>query len=133
MSCGVGRRRSSDPALLWLWHRPEATAPIRPLAWEPPYATGMVLKKTNTQLQLLAYTTATATWDPNHICKLHHSSQQRQILNLLSKAGDRTCNLMAPSRVRFCCTKTRTLQNLIIVLSWSRIFSLSACADRTSL
>ena len=28
-----------DPALLWLWCRPAATAPIRPLAWEPPYAT----------------------------------------------------------------------------------------------
>ena len=26
--------------LLWLWHRPAATAPIRPLAWELPYAVG---------------------------------------------------------------------------------------------
>jgi len=34
-----------DPALLWLWHRLAATAPIRPLAWEPPYATGAALKK----------------------------------------------------------------------------------------
>ena len=25
-----------DPTLLWLWHRLAATAPIRPLAWEPP-------------------------------------------------------------------------------------------------
>ena len=41
MSCGVGRRCGSDPALLWLWHRLAATAPIRPLAWETPYATGM--------------------------------------------------------------------------------------------
>ena len=40
MSCGVGRRRGSDPALLWLWRRPVATAPIGPLAWEPPYAAG---------------------------------------------------------------------------------------------
>ena len=40
MSCDVGCRRGSDPALLWLWHRPVATAPIRPLAWEPPYAMG---------------------------------------------------------------------------------------------
>ena len=39
MSCGVGCRRGSDPALLWLWRRLAATAPIRPLAWEPPYAT----------------------------------------------------------------------------------------------
>jgi len=29
-----------DPALLWLWLRLAATAPIRPLAWKPPYAAG---------------------------------------------------------------------------------------------
>ena len=40
MSCGIGHRNGSDPLLLWLWHRPVATAPIRPLAWEPPYAVG---------------------------------------------------------------------------------------------
>ena len=40
MSCGVGRRLGSDPALLWLWRRLVAAAPIRPLAWEPPYAAG---------------------------------------------------------------------------------------------
>ena len=38
MSCGVGHRGGLDPELLWLWRRPAATAPIRPLAWEPPYA-----------------------------------------------------------------------------------------------
>ena len=42
---GVGLRRSSDPALLWLWHRLMATAPVRPLAWEPPYAAGVALEK----------------------------------------------------------------------------------------
>ena len=26
--------------MLWLWRRLVATAPIRPLAWEPPYAAG---------------------------------------------------------------------------------------------
>ena len=40
MSCSVGCRRGSDPKLLWLWHRLVATAPIGPLAWEPPYAAG---------------------------------------------------------------------------------------------
>ena len=34
-----------DLALLWLWCRPVATAPIRPLAWEPPYAAGAALEK----------------------------------------------------------------------------------------
>ena len=33
MSCGVSYRCSSDLALLWLWHRSAAVAPIRPLAW----------------------------------------------------------------------------------------------------
>ena len=42
MSCGVGRRCGSDPALLWC--RPTATAPIKPLAWKPPYAVGEALK-----------------------------------------------------------------------------------------
>ena len=44
MSCGVGRRRGSDLALLWLWRRPAATAP-KPLAWEPPYAVCAALEK----------------------------------------------------------------------------------------
>ena len=34
-----------DPALLWLWCRTAAIAPIRPLAWEPPDATGAALEK----------------------------------------------------------------------------------------
>ena len=42
---GVGCRRGSDPALLWLWYRPAAIAPIPPLAWERPYAVGMTIKR----------------------------------------------------------------------------------------
>ena len=38
------------------------------------------------ELQLLAYTTATATWDPSHVCNLDHSSWQCQTLNQLSEA-----------------------------------------------
>ena len=37
-----------DPVLLWLWCRLVSTAPIRPLAWEPPYAASMALKRQNT-------------------------------------------------------------------------------------
>ena len=44
MSRGVDCRRGSDPALLWLWCGLAATAPIRPLAWEPPYAAGAALE-----------------------------------------------------------------------------------------
>ena len=45
VSCGIGRRRSSDPTLLWLWFRPAATARIRPLAWEPPDTAHGALKR----------------------------------------------------------------------------------------
>ena len=40
----IGRRLGSDLLLLWLWCRPAAVAPIRGLAWEPPYAMGVALK-----------------------------------------------------------------------------------------
>ena len=40
------------------------------------------------KLQLLTYTTPTATWDPNCICNLHHSSWQCWILDPLIKVRD---------------------------------------------
>ena len=36
-----------DPVLRWLWRRPAATALIRPLAWELPYAASVVPPKKN--------------------------------------------------------------------------------------
>ena len=48
------------------------------------------------ELQLLAYTIATATPDLSHICDLHHSSGQHWILNPLR---DQTHILMDASRV----------------------------------
>ena len=52
MSCGVGCRHGPDLALLWLWC---GTALIQPLAWEPPYAMGVALKKqTNKQKKQLS-------------------------------------------------------------------------------
>ena len=47
------------------------------------------------------YTTATATWDPSHICDLHHNSRQRRILNPPSEARDRTGVLVNTSRVLY--------------------------------
>ena len=51
MSCGVGGRHGSDPALLWLWCRLAAIALIWPLAWETPYTAcvGVKRRKTNKQ------------------------------------------------------------------------------------
>ena len=45
VSCGVGHRCSLDPALLWLWCRPAATALIGPLTQEPPYAVAAIQEK----------------------------------------------------------------------------------------
>ena len=38
-----------DPVLLWLWCGLAATAPIGPLAWEPPHAADVALKKKKRQ------------------------------------------------------------------------------------
>ena len=51
VSCGVGRRCNSDLALLWLWRRPAAVAPIGPLAWELPRAAGADIEKAKQQQQ----------------------------------------------------------------------------------
>ena len=51
------------------------------------------------ELQLPAYTTATATNDLSHICDLHHSLWQHHILNPVREARDRTCILMDTSQV----------------------------------
>ena len=59
------------------------------------------------ELQLPAYTIATATQDLNLIWDLHHSSWQHWILNPLIKARDRTC-VVGTSRIRFCCTTAGT-------------------------
>ena len=58
--------------------------------------------RVESELQLLAYPTAAATWDPSHVCDVHHRSQQCWILNPLSEARDRTWVLMNARRIQFC-------------------------------
>ena len=48
MSCGVGHRHGLNPALLWLWCRLMALAPIQLLAWELPHV-GAALKRKNSR------------------------------------------------------------------------------------
>ena len=55
MSCGIGHRSGLDLALLWFWHRLAATAPIRPLAWEPLYAAGAALEKAKKTIYIDMY------------------------------------------------------------------------------
>ena len=59
MSCGVGHKCGLDPALLCLWRRTVATALIRPLAWEPPYAVGVALKRLKTKQNKTKHPTKT--------------------------------------------------------------------------
>ena len=51
------------------------------------------------ELQLPAYTTATATLGPSCTCDLHHSSWQRWILNPLSEARERNHFVVDTSQV----------------------------------
>ena len=51
VNCGVGHRHGSDPALLWLCCRMAVPAPVQPLAWDPPYASGAALKKTKNSVR----------------------------------------------------------------------------------
>ena len=53
MSCGVGRRQGSDPALLWLWCRLVAVAPIGTLSFVFNYAAGAALYTVNKHNGLL--------------------------------------------------------------------------------
>ena len=64
-----------------------------------PVAYGRSQPGVKSELQLPAYTTATVTPNPSHVCDVHQSSRQCQILNPLSGARDQTCILMEPSWV----------------------------------
>ena len=68
------------------------------------------------ELQLLAYPTAIAMPDLSRICDLHHSSQKRQILNLLSEARDQTHNPMVPSQIHFRCATMGAPQFSFLIL-----------------
>ena len=81
------------------------------------------------ELQLPAYPTATAMPDSSHVCDRHHSLQQRQILNPLSKARDQTRNLVVPSRICFHGTMMGTppshflkiLNKVVVGSTWKKL------------
>ena len=84
----------------------------------PPYAIGqhmeVPMRGVRPELQLPAYTTATATQDLSRVCDLRHSSRQCQIPNPLSEARDPTRNLMVPSQIHFLCATTGTPKPLVL-------------------
>ena len=67
------------------------------------------------ELQLPAYTTATAMPDLSHDCSPHHSSQQHQILNPLREARDGTHILMDPSQFHYHQATTGTPEDMILM------------------
>ena len=80
------------------------------------------------ELQLPAYATATAMPDPIYVCDLLHSSQQCQILNLLSETRDRTCVLMDTSRVLNPLSHSGTSQRLkILLVTMNYVLGKSVC------
>ena len=50
-------------------------------------------------LQPLTYTTATARWDPSHICDLHHSSYNAGSLTHWARPGNQICIFMGTGLV----------------------------------
>ena len=79
--------------------------------WFSPTARGTprLGAKSESELQLPAYTTATATQDPSHVYNLQHSSWQHGILNPLSKARYWTGILMVISQACYCQAMIETL------------------------
>ena len=91
-----------------------------------PYLWHMVVFRlgVESELQLPAYVTATATPDPSCVCNLYHSSRQRRILNPLNEARYGTYILMDTSRIRFCCTTMRTPRLVFhLLLDFQHFFS----------
>ena len=96
MSCAVGCRHGSYTALLWLWHKPVATAPIGPLTWEPPYATSVILENTkkkkkkiiNKQQSLQLFKIGPVKFQIMHeIFSIPQLSKSQQIYELYTQIG----------------------------------------------
>ena len=74
VSCGGDHRHRSDPTLLWLWSRPAATAPMRPLAWEPPYAVGAAPEKGKKTKYIYIYISQWTQRILNPLCGHFHAT-----------------------------------------------------------
>ena len=83
------------------------------------------------ELQLLAYNTDTATWDPSHVCGLHHNSHQCWILDSLCKSRDRTSILMDTSWICFRCATNGYSLTILYPRLFTYIISLCICTVKT--
>ena len=89
-----------------------------------PWAYGSSQDRGQIGVQLLAYTTATATPDPSRVYGLHHSTWQHQTLNPLREAKNPARILMDTSWIHFHYATIGTLKTMDkIVLSILLIYS----------
>ena len=105
---------------------PQSPSPIS-LFRVAPMAYGGSYTGVQSELQLPAYTTATATLDLSHICDLSHSSWQQQVLNTLDEVRDQTCVLMDASQIHFHCATDGNSPHYILCIYQS--VSVLLCLD----
>ena len=77
---------------------------------------GVLRLGVGSKAQPLAYTTATAAWDPSCVCHLSYSSWQCQVLNPLIEVRDHTGILMDPSLVCWPLSHDRNSAIVLFVL-----------------
>ena len=95
MSCGIGCRCGLDPALLWLWCRPAAIAPIGLLAWEPPYAAEVALEKAKRQKKMKI--------EKQNKIKCNHSDTVVRHIQSDTRVGSSHFNRMPTHLQKLCC------------------------------
>ena len=76
--------------LLWLWHRLAATALIRSLAWEPPYAASVALKRQkinqsgNCVISILRFSLYSGSVSNSHLSSHNHLLSIGDVFSLAS-------------------------------------------------
>ena len=109
MSCGVGCRQ----LVLWLWCMLAVAALIWPLAWEPPYARGVALKRPKKE-RLLSTSSKCynkkSYWSRSLTCQRSMDKQHQHHLVASEK-----CRIMGPT--------SDLNKNLHLTKSWWSIFT----------
>ena len=96
----MGCRHGLDLALLCLWCRPAAVVPIRPLAWDPPYA----LKRQKTKRQ-----------------KKKKKKKKKKERNITKRKKEKEQNLKPINSVNLTVTLRKSLFNTICKMRIKRI------------
>ena len=88
-----------DLLLLWLWCRPAAVALIKPLAWEPPYAVGVALKKSKAKKRKKKKKERKEKNKPFQSPPKHRKQQQKRKLKMQARVKEWAirCRLVSAS------------------------------------